>query len=263
VFDFVVDRGFVPVATASVPISRSAAHHLWRFQWNAATTDRVELTNLVNARSESMLIVLRDMVAGPVPTAIKLWKMKGSAYAHRRTEEHLRTALGMHSRMLGFVHTPDEPADLVRELSILLDPRALTQLLRAAIAATPDRDALHLRTCRSAALDFQARCAPHSVDPSEVMERRAPWSKHPIASEVWSALKNCRRMGLSTILDALSSGSNDALDWDVLTLAAELIEHDKTGVSARLDARAVGEMHRRWSESFDKVQTSTGSASHA
>jgi hypothetical protein len=258
--DFVVDRGLVPTATATVPIPRSVAHDLWRFQWNAATTDRVELTNLVNAQSESILILLRDIAPGTVPTAIKLWTMKGSAHMHRRTREHLRTALGMHNRMLGFVHTPDEPADLVRDLSILLEPRALTQLLRTSLVAMSSRETLHATACRNAALDFQTRCAPHAVHPSEVIERRASGTQLPIAPQVLSALMKREHMRLSTILDAFG---NSAPDWDALTLAAELIEHDKPDISARLDARAVGEMYERWSESSISVQVGTGCSPYA
>ena len=66
---------------------------------------------------------------------MKLWRMKGAALAERRTPEHLRTALRMHNRMLGFVHTPDEPADAVRELAILLDEGALSRLLSESLVA--------------------------------------------------------------------------------------------------------------------------------
>lgn len=252
--DFIVDRGLVPVAIASVPVQRSAAHHIWRFQWNAATTDRVELTNLVNAQSNSLLILLRDMHPGPVPAAVKLWRMKGSAHAHRRTGEHIRTALGMHNRMLGFVHTPDEPADLIRELAIILEPSLLTTLLRASRRARDEPDELLIRRYKQNAAEMEARCRAHAVLPSEVENRRCHGGDLSLPQTVRSALMASRSMTLLEIFDAFGGELKARTDWDALTMAAELIEHERVGVSARLDARAVTEMYERWSEQGESVQ---------
>lgn len=259
---FVVDRGFVPVAHAGVALSRNAAHHIWRFQWNAATTDRVELTNLVNAQSESLLILLRDSNRGPVPASVKLWRMKGSAHAERRTAEHLRTALGMHNRMLGFVHTPDEPADLVRELAILFDPGALDRLLVAS-RSVGTTNAEILAQSRYLASEFESRCRVHSVNPAEVVQRVGQTAGGRALSTVVSAMETGRRMGLAEVLASFKGAGSATCEWDALTIAAELIEHDKKGVCAKLDARAVGEMYARWSKEGAHVQGALRSECHA
>ncbi|MBS0159855.1 MAG: hypothetical protein JSS26_14855 [Nitrospira sp.] len=250
---FVADRGFVPVAQVCVPISRNVAHHIWRYQWNAATTDRIELTNMVNAQSDSLLVVLRDTKPGAVPASVKLWHLKGSAHAERRTSDHLRTTLGMHNRMLGFVHTPDEPADLVRELSILFDPIALGKLLGVIQPIAASRTDL-MAICRRQVTEIESQCAVHSVNPAEVMERLGLNGACNRLPGVTTAISSGRKMGLVDVLDEFQQAGDRAFFWDALTIAAELVEHDRKGVSPKLDARAVNEMLVRWSNEGSEIQ---------
>jgi len=255
---FLADQGFAPIAQVPVPVSRNAAHHMWRFQWNAATTDRVVLTNMVNAKSDSLLVVLRDGNPGPVPASVKLWKLKGSAHAERRTEQHLRTVVRMHNRMLGFVHTPDEPADLVRELGILMDPVAMGLLLEETRDAAKQSASLCMdkswRVCTAAEDQTEA----HSVHPGEVVERLGSAMRRSNgARAVLHAFSSGDRLPLSSVLAGLGEVGIGRCSWDALSVAAELIQHDRVGATAMLDAKAVGEVNERWAAAGAGLQDIT------
>ncbi|MFV8907667.1 nucleoside-diphosphate kinase [Serratia fonticola] len=245
VISYLAQRGFAPIAITCVEVTRNIAHHIWRFQWNAATTDRVELTNLVNAQSPSVLIMLRDCESTTAPASVKLWRLKGSAHAERRQNDQLRSELGMHNRMLGFVHTPDEPADFVRELSILFNSSALRALLRMCQLADQSFDCL-VEKCLQAVVEIESRYTAHSVNPDEVIQRLSLSKEKNALSPILQSYSGGVPMSLECVFYHFRKYGLKRNSWDVLTIAAELIEHDKTGVSALLDTRAVDETFDLW-----------------
>ncbi|CAQ84651.1 MULTISPECIES: nucleoside-diphosphate kinase [Photorhabdus] len=245
VISYLAQRSFAPVAIACVELSRNAAHHIWRFQWNAATTDRIELTNLVNSQSPSILIMLRDCAPTSVPTAVKLWRLKGSAHAARRTADQLHSVLGMHNRMLGFVHTPDEPADLVRELSIFFDATELSMLLHTCRSTEQSIDDLVIQ-CSRAVAELESQYSAHTVNPNEVIQRLRFSAASCAQSPVWRDYSRGQPMTLAKILAHFREYGLERDSWDVLTIAAELIEHDIKGVHALLDAQAIDEVFAQW-----------------
>ncbi|MDA8449447.1 hypothetical protein M4R21_06900 [Acidovorax sp. GBBC 3297] len=263
VLSFLHKKRLVPVAVTRVSVDRNAAHLIWRFQWNAATVDRVRLTNMVNAQSDSILVLVRDADPGVVPASVRLWGMKGSAHADRRNEQHLRTLLRMHNRMLGFVHTPDEPADLVRDLSILLGGPALVALMRDC-AAAPLRSAVDLSTSVCTEVQrIEAASRRNEIDPVGSMARlEDALGKGSTGFRVLAdAMQSHTRIPLDMILDAVAGGQ--AQPWDVLTIASELIQHDRPGIKPLIDARAVGEVTSRWVEHGEVLKNAFDESIHA
>jgi len=251
---FLLDMGLIPVAVAQAPVDRNAAHLIWRFQWNAATVDRVRLTNMVNAQSASIMILVRDAAPGPVPTSVKLWGMKGSAHADRRGKQHLRTLLRMHNRMLGFVHTPDEPADLVRDLSILLSGSTLQVLMRECVAAASSSTADLAARAYAQVQRIETALPQNEIDPDRSLARLelALGGQADELAVVKNAMANRIKLPLDVILGAIDAKDTQA--WDVLTIASELIQHDRSGVNPLIDARAVSEVTSRWIEHGDVLK---------
>ncbi len=263
VLSFLHKKRLVPVAMRQVSVDRNAAHLIWRFQWNAATVDRVRLTNMVNAQSHSILVLVRDSDPGVIPASVKLWGMKGSAHADRRNEQHLRTLLRMHNRMLGFVHTPDEPADLVRDLSILLGGPALGALMRDC-AAAPSRPVIDLSTGLCAEVRrIEAASLKNEIDPVGSMARleETLGERSPGMRMLADAMQSHIKIPLDVVLDA--TGGGQAQLWDVLTVASELIQHDRPGVKPLIDARAVGEVTSRWAEHGAVLKNALDESIHA
>lgn len=131
------EQGFIPVGGAVVELDRSLTRWLWLYRFNVASIERVWLHDLINSRSPSLLVALRDELAEPsrsIPATVRLTDQKGPSRPERRRPDQLRARLGVSDRLINFMHTSDEPADLVREIGILLDPPArkavIEQMLR-------------------------------------------------------------------------------------------------------------------------------------
>jgi nucleoside diphosphate kinase len=143
VLDWMTGRGFVVVAVARVRLDRHGIRALWQYGLNAASRDRRDAADLYMTATESLLLLFTapDWDVSP---AVMLSRLKGPAHPDRCRPGQLRHDLGSLNYQLNLVHAGDDPADLVRELSVLNDhPTRLGLLRRAATGAdaTPEADA--------------------------------------------------------------------------------------------------------------------------
>ncbi|GAA3211836.1 AfsA-related hotdog domain-containing protein [Actinocorallia longicatena] len=122
--DWLLEQDAVIVAAEPVALDRHGARALWGYRWNAATRERRCLAEALATAGESLLVVVR-MPAGPVPATARLSDLTGPADPSCREPWQLRHRLGDvlpgEDLLIDFVHTADEPDDLVREFGILLD----------------------------------------------------------------------------------------------------------------------------------------------
>ncbi|HVW48290.1 MAG TPA: nucleoside-diphosphate kinase, partial [Solirubrobacterales bacterium] len=137
--EFLAEHGFTPAAAIAVDLDRGTTRWLWLYRFNVASVDRVRLHDLVNTAGPGLLLVLRDRHRGPgdIPATVRLTDLKGPSRPERRRPDQLRSRLGVSDRLINFVHTSDEPADLLRELAILVAPAARPALFAALAAGDP------------------------------------------------------------------------------------------------------------------------------
>jgi hypothetical protein len=123
---YMTDHGFTPLLAVPVQLTPASAREIWRYQWNAATLDRLALGDVINTSAGSVMLFFRDDRSDPgLPGSVRLAGLKGSALPWERSERHLRTVLGGINRLIVMVHCSDEPIDIVRELGILIGSRRL------------------------------------------------------------------------------------------------------------------------------------------
>jgi len=128
---YMVDHGFRPVHAERFTYTRSTTRELWRYQWNVATLDRIQVSDLVHYRTPAMTVFFLDTTSPlTVPAAARLTTLKGSAFPSARQDFHLRTVLGAPNRVMVLAHCPDEPMDIVRELGIVFDRGRLANMYR-------------------------------------------------------------------------------------------------------------------------------------
>jgi len=120
---------------------RHSIHALWRYQWNMATPQRRALQEQIMTCFDSLVIVVRMARPIRVPTTVYLTDLKGPSLPADRKPEHLRTLLDSSNAILNFVHTADEPADVIRELGIYLDTAQRAACLRALLGRAEPADA--------------------------------------------------------------------------------------------------------------------------
>ncbi|HEY7147282.1 MAG TPA: hypothetical protein VH637_23795 [Streptosporangiaceae bacterium] len=138
VLRFLAGRGFEVAAVFRAGLTPVAIHDIWRYSWNIGPVERIELSELLLALGPAYGLILadRERAAGQWATT-RLAQMKGPSRPDQQRPGQLRHELGSPCRVMSYVHIPDEPADIVRDLSLLLDRPEMTALIGRSMAG-PD-----------------------------------------------------------------------------------------------------------------------------
>ncbi|MGJ5755813.1 nucleoside diphosphate kinase [Streptomyces puniciscabiei] len=213
-------QGFRIVGAAVTRLTRTMIRSLWYFQWNLATPYRRRLAALFLEDADALVLLVRAVHDLDVPASVELTRLKGPTDPDARQPGQLRHLLGRYSYLLNLVHTPDEPADVLRELAVHFDDSARERLFRTALAGD-DRlaDALELTGRLYAAtkprdLDFQPAVerlrdlmSPHcGTDAGARQLLETAW-RHGIELDPWDAV-----IVGSTVLPMRQPGRAPVLD---------------------------------------------------
>lgn len=113
------DLGWHPVAATTVRFDPLLVRELWRYQFNAASAQRIALVDPLLSSGPSLLVLLEDRGTDrELPASVRLTAAKGSAEPSAARSGDLRTRVGRVNGLLNFMHTADEPADVARELQL-------------------------------------------------------------------------------------------------------------------------------------------------
>lgn len=140
-FDYLHRRGFRPLGALPVSFDRHTLRGMWWYQLNSAPLAVLRVVDMTIREADHLFVPLVDMTADPRSgsAARRLSDCKGSKRDTGSGHDVLREALRCQTQCLNFVHVPDEPADLVRELGVLFDfhrlPAALAMLTGDAVPA--------------------------------------------------------------------------------------------------------------------------------
>lgn len=232
--EFLDVHGFEPIFVRQVRYDWQSFAMDWRYQLNDTTPDRIGLSEAYLAMGPALFLLLRDRAPLPnIPAAVRLRSLKGASKPEARQGANLRDALGSTNRLIKFVHSADEPADVIRQLGILFDRQDLRTVL--AQSGKP-RAAWDLFTRELASL--YGHFAEHDLSFTQSRKRLT----HEIErSRGGRGGPNAERL-LALIQTAASHGPLDwgvyadalrALDipmqWDALVVASEFIRHKYDG----------------------------------
>ncbi|MFC3962356.1 nucleoside-diphosphate kinase [Nocardia jiangsuensis] len=128
------DNGYRVVAAEIIPVNRHLARALWYYAWNIASPERRRLADLLVGISDALLLVV-TAPGDPLPVPLRLARAKGPTDPRKRRPGELRHLLGRDNYLLNLVHTPDDPADVLRELAIYFPEQTRAEVIEAARAA--------------------------------------------------------------------------------------------------------------------------------
>lgn len=166
ILEWLDDAGFVIADARRLRFDRHSIRAEWRYQWNMATPDRKKLMDVLLGLSDCLLVIVRSRDEIEVPATVRLTDLKGPAEVAKRRPDHLRWKLGLSSAILSFLHTADEPADVVRELGIhVAAPERIALLER--LACRPDATSEAWTLCD----ELYAEVPFHDLDPTEIGRR--------------------------------------------------------------------------------------------
>lgn len=122
--DLLLEEGFSILRMQEFQYTHLSVRECWRYQHNVNTRDRIAAMDLLMTATPSLLCLLRTQCDDDdLPASARLKALKGPSAPEKRRPGQLRYEMGApQASMFTFVHAPDEPADLLRELAIFLDP---------------------------------------------------------------------------------------------------------------------------------------------
>ncbi|HEX8092316.1 hypothetical protein [Jatrophihabitans sp.] len=132
------DRGYLLLDVLPVVLDRHRTRALWQYQLNAAPLATLATVDLIISCGPTAIALLAEEPGARQPgvsASERLSAMKGGSFGPRRPTD-IRTLLGGGTtRLFSYLHVPDEPADLVRELGIWFDDTARHRVYRTLAGA--------------------------------------------------------------------------------------------------------------------------------
>jgi hypothetical protein len=244
ILDAVAAEGFRPVAVRTIDVDRHVMRAMWLYKLNVATLERIRIQEILQTSCPNLgVIVLDETWDGTMPAAVRLTAFKGPSKVDERRPDHLRSELGVQNRLLSFLHTTDDPADLVRELGIFFragdrarvidemvagaDRHALAcDVVRALESDVPYHD-LRLETALAGITRRVAQQASSEADASE----RAAWER---LAHLCESPNRARAYGWPELWEQIEPRLSALEPWDVIVAGAHLVQQDIPGEAPTL-----------------------------
>jgi hypothetical protein len=129
--DYLQQRDFVPIVWREFRYNHWTMREDWRYQLNQFSLERVFLNEKLLTSENCTLVVFRDnSKERQLPGTVRLQSLKGSSLPELHKPEQLRAILQSHNRLFKFVHTADEPADIIREAGIIFSTQERQSLFQ-------------------------------------------------------------------------------------------------------------------------------------
>lgn len=227
---------------------RMTRHHwreLWRYQLNAASLDRLAVADAFLTDQTALLVIVHDAKQEAAPATVRLTALKGSPSPRGRDEHTLRSLIGQTNRVLSFIHVADEPADLLRELGIILSRSERRQMvgrlghhLRSAhedgseIAKVIDSHSLPLKevstdaSLRRVEIEITAQIDAATIHNSAAAES---------LQKAILSMKAGRSISMLGLLESLEAIGASCDSWDLAVLGAHYSPHDEPGVAKLIE----------------------------
>ncbi|UGT61219.1 nucleoside-diphosphate kinase [Nocardia asteroides] len=212
------DNGYRVIAAEVVPVNRHLARALWYYAWNIASPERRRLADLLVGISDALLLVV-TAPDDPIPVSLRLARAKGPTDPRKRRPGELRHLLGRDNYLLNLVHTPDDPADVLRELAIYFPEHARAEVI-AAVGDAPVAPPVPADRARALAEELYARTPERSFDPGTALER--------IRADLGASDSD----DYPTLLDTALTRGTPVDPWSAIVLGSQVLPM-RTGTEAQ------------------------------
>lgn len=249
--DFLSNNGFKVIGAVEVNYDFRSYNADWRFQLNDTTNERSELSHALVEMGPSLLVLLHDLdpLIG-VPASVRLKRLKGASNPSVRQQNNLRDVLRSVNRVLKFVHSADEPVDVIRIFGLLFDRadrRALLSKLRDGDLSESPR--LYIQQQIAALYE---KFDPHDLDfensSKRLLERLQDISRRRGAANAAAATQASQtlQVGLGGgqfdwqyFVNYLELAGLQVADWDVITTCSYLIKHKFDGEKSLISGEGI------------------------
>ncbi|NEB74289.1 hypothetical protein G3I40_03410 [Streptomyces sp. SID14478] len=230
ILDTLRSEGWHPVAATPVGFTPLLTRELWRYQFNAASQQRIAVVDHLLGSGRSLLVLVEDR-ARPrwLPASARLTAAKGSAEPTAARKTDLRTRIGRVNGLFNFMHTADDPADVVRELQLFSYQAGWSWCAESLFDERTDAGEHRQQHLTQLIQELETEIPAHDLDIGKSLARLAArndaWGecavRHRTADKIdeWLGLLACC---------ALPEGR---ARWDVLTVLTGWINCNEPGVT--------------------------------
>ena len=245
VLQYLVHHGFEPFFAHYGVHSRCAIREIWRYQWNIATLERLELMERLMCSWGSIWILAWD-VSQPsgekltLPATARFCELKGSALTHEHEAGQLRPLLQGGNRIFTFVHAADEPFDVVRELGILFSRQQRRMVVDRWLDYI-DSDKLSLEDLETF-LANDIEYPIHNLELLSASNRLVRWAQNHKHYSLVRAIEEAmsgKYLLLNTMFEILDAEDDPLLIWDALVVGTNCILHDFPHAICEIEADGV------------------------
>jgi hypothetical protein len=244
--ELIRDMGGDIIFVAPVTFTRRSIRDEWRYQINKATTERIAAMDLVLQGADALYVLMRRPPAATWPAVLEVAAMKGPSDPATRSVDHLRRRIGgVQDPLVNFIHSPDEPADLIRQWGVLFPAKVRQDIYQAMERPCGS----HLESARRLATQLIQRAPRNMFDLAASLDR--------VQAELSRRASGASRREAEALIDALRAGARG--NWpdlrrradqagacvaamDEMTIASLTPVMHLPGVSALLD----GDVFDRW-----------------
>jgi hypothetical protein len=216
ILEFLRSAGHRIIGTWPVRMGRHETRGLWRYSLNTVPIAHILALEMLVTAGELFLVGLDHQLTCGGASAAEL--------------------LGCPALMLNFVHAPDEPADVLRELAVLCDAPRQEQIIAALLAASRWQSARFEAAAQEAAAIMTSRYAyspAHDLDVAATLRRmRARLRDGVLRPQARAAIE----LGETSPEHALCvvrslADATELPRWDRIVTAAHLVDGLRTGRS--------------------------------
>lgn len=125
---FLKENNFKVIYGVKKYLSNCQTSELWRYQWNAASLERIIVTQNEFETYPCLILVLESL-DDSLLASTRMTNLKGSCFAGKREPHHLRSILSPINQALNYIHSADEPIDIIREAGIFFNTSELIALM--------------------------------------------------------------------------------------------------------------------------------------
>ncbi|GLW18647.1 hypothetical protein Stsp01_53900 [Streptomyces sp. NBRC 13847] len=248
--DWLARGGFRIVAAERTRLTRTAVRALWYFQWNLATPQRRRLADMFMDSCDAVVLVVRpesDSAEAP-PASVVMTERKGPTDPQARIPGQLRYEIGRYSYLLNLVHTPDEPADVARELGIHFDP-ALRERVYTSALAGEDRSARAHELAEQLHVEVPERDLTFQPAAERLKRAVRQGEESVAAGALRDELRAARiaaedKDGYRRLLEAVWLAGLPLDAWDVVIVGTHVLPMKRTGLAPVLDGVSVTDWQR-------------------
>jgi nucleoside diphosphate kinase len=218
--------GFEPIHYEIVKFDRHSNRLFWWYHLNHAPLDRFPLVDLFINDRPCALIFVKANEPNEEFACQRLARVKGHVLTEKRKPDQIRYKINAGRGLLAYIHAPDEPIDIMRELGILFPSSQLQNLLEKM---------MHPPEFNQSLLEEQmyAKSIAHNLDFTQSTQRiQSICNAFPDLQEMCQDALTGKKIDWQYFVQQVKKYQLPIDEWDLIVFCASTAEEELSGIES-------------------------------